>query len=125
MTENEISFIVRGAIYDIYKEFGPGLFEKVYEKILKIRLQKLGLSVQTQVEIPIIVDDIVIDSAFKADIVVEEKIIIEIKSVEAIAKVHHMQLLTYLRLSKLKLGILVNFNTEDITTSIFRKVNKL
>ncbi|MBL0102460.1 MAG: GxxExxY protein [Bacteroidetes bacterium] len=125
MTENEISYIVRGAIYEVYNEFGPGLFEKVYEKILQIRLRKRGLSVKAQVVVPLIVDGIVIDSAFKADLIVEEKVIVEIKSIDAIGKVQHMQLLTYLRLSKLKLGILVNFNTDEISKSIFRKVNNL
>jgi GxxExxY protein len=125
MTENEISYIIRGVMYDIYKEFGPGLFEKVYEKILKIRLRKEGLETKSQVDIPLIVDGIVIDSAFRADLIVNDKVIIEIKSVEALAEVHHKQLITYLRLSKLKLGLLVNFNTEDITKSIFRKANKL
>lgn len=123
MNENEISFHIRKSIFDVYNELGPGLLEKVYEKILTHDLQDKGLEVQTQVQIPIKFKGLVIDSSFIADIIVENKVIIEIKSIEEIGNVHHKQLLTYLKLTGLKLGILVNFNTDYIAKSIYRKIN--
>lgn len=100
---------------------GPGLLEKVYEKVLALELKNNGLSVKTQVPIPITFKGIFIDSSFIADIIVEDKVII--KSIPEIINVHHKQLLTYLKLTKLKLGILVNFNTDYIDKSIIRKIN--
>lgn len=123
MNENEISFNIRKSIFDVYNELGPGLLEKVYEKILAYDLQNKGLKVQTQVPIPIRFKGLYIESSFIADIIVEEKVIIEIKSIEEIGNVHHKQLLTYLKLTGLKLGILVNFNTDYIDKNIFRKIN--
>lgn len=123
MNENDISFHVRKSIFDVYNELGPGLLEKVYEKILAHDLKMKGLEVRTQVPIPIKFKGIEIDSSFIADIIVEDKVIIEIKSIEEIANVHHKQLLTYLKMTGLKLGILVNFNTDHITKSIYRKIN--
>lgn len=102
---------------------GPGLLEKVYEKVLALELKNNGLSVKTQVPIPITFKGIFIDSSFIADIIVEDKVIIEIKSIPEIINAHHKQLLTYLKLTKLKLGILVNFNTDYIDKSIIRKIN--
>lgn len=123
MNENEISFNIRKSIFDVYNELGPGLLEKVYEKILAYDLQNKGLKVQTQVPIPIRFKGLYIESSFIADIIVEEKVIIEIKSIEEIGNFHHKQLLTYLKLANLKLGILVNFNTDYIDKNIFRKIN--
>ena len=123
MNENDISSHVRKSIFDVYNELGPGLLEKVYEKILAHDLKMKGLEVRTQVPIPIKFKGIEIDSSFIADIIVEDKVIIEIKSIEEIANVHHKQLLTYLKMTGLKLGILVNFNTDHITKSIYRKIN--
>ena len=123
MYENEISFYIRKSIFSVYNELGPGLLEKVYEKVLALELKNNGLSVKTQVPIPITFKRIFIDSSFIADIIVEEKVIIEIKSIPEIINVHHKQLLTYLKLTKLKLGILVNFNTDYIDKSIIRKIN--
>ena len=125
MTENEISYAIRGAIFKVYNELGPGLFESVYEAALLYQLKKDGLKVKSQVAIPVIYDDHQLDVGFRLDILVEDKVIIEIKSVEELAKVHHKQILTYLKLTNLKLGILVNFNSDDISKSIFRKANKL
>lgn len=119
MKENEISFLIRKSIFDVYNELGPGLLEKV----LAFDLQTKGLNIQTQVPIPIKFKDFTIDSSFIADIIVENKVIIEIKSIEEIGNVHHKQLLTYLKLTDLKLGILVNFNTDYIDKSIYRKIN--
>lgn len=123
MTENEISFYIRKSVFSVYNELGPGLFEKVYEKILAYELKENGLNIQTQVSIPIKFKDLVIDSSFIADIIVENRVIIEIKSISEISAVHHKQLLTYLKLTNLKLGILVNFNTDNINKSIIRKIN--
>lgn len=123
MNENEISFLIRKSIFDVYNELGPGLLEKVYEKILSHDLRTKGLHVETQVPIPIHFKDLTIDSSFIADIIVENLVIIEIKSIEEIKNVHHKQLLTYLKLTGLKLGILVNFNTDYIDKSIYRKIN--
>ncbi|PQJ69058.1 GxxExxY protein [Polaribacter butkevichii] len=124
-TENEISYIIRGAIFKVYNELGPGLLESVYESILLYELEKEGLSVKRQVVLPIFYDDIILDNGYRLDLLVNNKVIIEIKSVEKLAKLHHKQVLTYLSLSKLKLGILVNFNEDNITKGIFRKVNGL
>ncbi|WP_454045585.1 GxxExxY protein [Chryseobacterium sp. Marseille-Q8038] len=123
MNENEISFYIRKSIFSVYNELGPGLLEKVYEKVLALELKNNGLCVKTQVPIPITFKGICIDSSFIADIIVEDKVIIEIKSIPEIINVHHKQLLTYLKLTKLKLGILVNFNTDYIDKSIIRKIN--
>lgn len=125
MTENEISYIIRGAIFKVYNELGPGLFESVYEVTLCYELKKAGLKIQSQVGLPVIYDDVRMDIGFRLDILVEDKVIIEIKSIEYLAEVHHKQLLTYLKLANKRLGILVNFNSSDMTKSIFRKVNKL
>jgi GxxExxY protein len=123
MNENEISFYIRKSIFSVYNELGPGLLEKVYEKVLALELKNNGLSVKTQVPIPITFKGVFIDSSFIADIIVEDKVIIEIKSIPEIINVHHKQLLTYLKLTNLKLGILVNFNTDYIDKSIIRKIN--
>ena len=123
MTENEISYTIRGAIFKVYNELGAGLFESVYEAALLYQLQKDGLNVKSQVPIPVYYDGVKLDVGFRLDILVHDKVIIEIKSVEELAKVHHKQILTYLKLTKLKLGLLVNFNSDDISKSIFRKIN--
>lgn len=122
MKENEISFYIRKSIFSVYNELGPGLLEKVYEKVLAYELENNGLKVKTQVPMKVKFRDTIIDSGFVADIIVEDKIIIEVKAVTEIANIHHQQLLTYLKLTGLKLGILVNFNTDFISKSIFRKV---
>lgn len=123
MQENEISFYIRKAIFNVYNELGPGLLEKVYERVLAIELRNLGLTVKVQVPMSIDYKGEIIESSFIADLLVEDKVIVEIKSIEQIGNVHHKQLLTYLKLTKLKLGILVNFNTDYIAKSIYRKIN--
>jgi len=123
MTENDISYKVRGIIFDIYNNLGPGLYESVYEEILAFELSKANLKFLRQIPLPVIWQDIILDQGFRADIIVENKVIIEIKSIEIIANVHHKQLLTYLRVSDLKLGLLVNFNSEPLF--IKRIVNNL
>lgn len=125
MTENEISYKIRGAIFCVYNNLGPGLLEPSYEQALIYELKKLDLKVEAQVPKSLMYESIKLDAAYRMDLVVESKVVIEIKSVENLMDVHHKQLLTYLKLSKLKLGILVNFNSSPITNSIIRIVNKL
>ncbi|MFB9056426.1 GxxExxY protein [Mariniflexile ostreae] len=125
LTENEISYLIRGAIFKIYNELGPGLLESVYEVLLEFELKKQGLDVKKQVPLPVYYENNILEIGFRLDLLINNKVIIEIKSVENLTKVHHKQLLTYLKISELKLGILVNFNVEDISKAIFRKVNNL
>jgi len=125
MEENDISFKIRGCIFKVYNSLGPGLLESVYEAALLYELLYINLGVESQVPIPVVYNGIKLDLGFRADLIVEKKVIIEIKSVENIAEVHHKQVLTYLKLTGIKLGLLVNFNSEDISHSIYRKVNGL
>ncbi len=125
ITENDISYLIRGAIFKVYNELGPGLLESVYEAVLLFELRKQGLDVKSQVALPVYYEGNKLEIGFRLDLLVNEKVIIEIKSVETLAKVHHKQVLTYLKISELKLGILVNFNVEDISKGVFRKVNGL
>lgn len=125
MTENQISYIVRGCIFNVYNALGPGLLESACEAALMFEIQKAGLKARNQVALPMIYQTVQVDVGYRLDILVEEKVIIELKSVETLLDVHHKQLITYLKLSGLKLGLLVNFNTSDIASSIFRKVNGL
>ena len=123
MTDNDITYEVRGAIYDVYKELGPGLLESVYEEALVFELQQRGLKVERQVQVPITYKGSVLKTELRLDLLVEDKVIVELKSVEEMKKVFSKQLLTYLRLMSKKVGLLVNFNTDDILTSITRIVN--
>ena len=125
MSENEISYLIRGAIFKVIKKLGPGLFENVYQHILKYELEKHGLNVKMEVPLPVFYDNIKFDIGFRIDLLVNDKVIIEIKSVEKVAEVHHKQTITYLKLTGLKLGILVNFNSDNIANHIFWKVNNL
>ncbi|SNR68294.1 GxxExxY protein [Flavobacterium sp. ov086] len=125
MTENEISYVARGAIFKVYNNLGPGLFESVYESALFYELTKANLEVQKQIEIIIPYEEIILDPAFRIDLLVEDKVIIELKSVEDLAPIHYKQLSTYLRLTNKKLGLLVNFNTLNILDDIKRIVNKI
>lgn len=125
MELNDISYKIRGAVFKVYSELGPGLLESVYELALAYELRNEGLNIRTQVPIPVIYHDVKLDGGFRLDILVENQVIIEIKSVENLAEVHHKQVITYLKLSNLKLGLLVNFNTDNIASSIYRKVNNL
>jgi len=125
MTENEISKIIVNTCYNIHVQLGPGLLESVYEEILYFELLNQGLNVERQKAIPVFWKDIKMDIGFRADLVVENKVIIEIKSVETIAPVHPKQLLTYLKISGLKLGLLINFNEKLFRTGVSRIVNNL
>lgn len=125
MTENEISFAVRGCIFSVYNNLGPGLLESAYEAALAHELEKAGLSVGRQVPLPLKYDSVQLDQGYRVDLIINGMVLVEIKSVEALAEVHHKQVITYLRLSGLKLGLLVNFNTDQIAGAIIRKVNGL
>lgn len=125
MTENEISYKIRGAIFNVYNRVGPGLLESAYESALAYELSKQGLDVKTQVGLPFVYESIELQIGYRIDILLENKVIIEIKSVEQLADIHYKQLSTYLKLSDIKLGILVNFNTDRIDTTIKRIVNNL
>ncbi|PWH84867.1 GxxExxY protein [Brumimicrobium oceani] len=125
MTENEISYKIRGAIFSIYNNLGPGLLESVYSAALVYELKKAGLSVRKEVSVPVYYEEAKLELGFRLDLLVEEKVIIEVKSVEQLAKVHHKQVLTYLKITNLKLAMLINFNVEEINSGIFRKVNGL
>lgn len=125
MTENEIAKIIVNTCYDIHVELGPGLLESVYEEILAYELSGKGLKLERQKAIPLIWGDKKMEIGFRADLIVENKVIIELKSVEVIAPVHPKQLLTYLRITDLKLGLLINFNEKLIKDGITRIVNKL
>ena len=122
MTENEISYEIRGAIFDVYNKLGPGLLESVYEMAMAAELKRRGLRVERQVRIPVVYGDEVVGDAFRLDLLVEQKVIIELKSVLEMKNVVFLQLLTYLKLTGKHLGLLVNFNTDDIAHSIFRRI---
>ena len=125
MTENEIAKQVVDAAYHVHTRLGPGLLESVYEVVLAHELRKRGLKVLRQQPIPIEYDSIKFDEGFRADAIVEEKLIVELKSVEKIADVHKKQLLTYLRLADKRLGLLINFGAELIRDGISRVANGL
>ncbi len=125
LTDKEIAYIVRGAIYNVYSALGPGLLESAYEIALTYELQKDGLNVKTQVPIDITYGTAEIPAAFRLDLLVEDSVIVELKSVERLEKVHYKQLRTYLRLTGLRTGILVNFNTENIILSMHNLENHL
>lgn len=125
MTENELSKILVDIFLKVHRKLGPGLLESVYEEVICYELKKLELKFLRQQGIKVVYDEVGMDLGFRADIIVENKVIVEVKSIEAVAPVHHKQLLTYLKLSNLKLGLLVNFNVELVKDGITRIVNNL
>jgi len=125
MTENETASIVVDAAYKIHNTLGPGLFESVYEAALEFELRKRGVRIAQQVGLPVRYEEVKLELGFRVDLVVNQKVIVEIKSIEALAPIHKKQLLTYLRLMDLRLGLLINFNVELIKHGIQRVVNKL
>ena len=125
MTENEISKTIVDIAYHIHNELGAGLFESVYEEVMAYELMHRGLYVERQKTIPVKWNDITMEVGFRADLIIENKVIIELKSIEAITAVHKKQLLSYLKLSGLKLGLLINFNEALIKNGITRIVNNL
>lgn len=125
MNENELSFKIIGIALELHRNIGPGLLESSYENALAYDLRENGLLVQQQVPMPFIYKEVKMDIGYRLDLLVENKIIIEIKSVENLAPVHYAQLLTYLKLSDLKLGLLINFNSKLLKDGIHRIVNNL
>src|SRR5688500_15828823 len=122
MTENEIATVVVDAAYKVFRTLGPGLLESVYEVVLAYELERRGLSVQRQVPLPVVYEEIRFEAGFRLDLVVNGLVVIELKSVENIAPVHKKQVLTYFRLSGCKLGLLINFGLAIFMTSISRVV---
>ena len=125
MTENELSRIIVNSCFNIHIALGPGLLESVYEEALAYELVNQNLLIRKQQALPAVYKQVRLDLGFRTDLIVEDKVIIEIKSIETIAPVHHKQLLTYLKLTGIKLGLLVNFNEALIKDGIHRIVNKL
>ena len=125
MTENEIARVIVDAAFKVHVALGPGLFESVYEVALAYELKKRGLRVRRQVVVPIVYDRISFDEGFRADLVVEDKVIVELKSAEELHRSHKKQVLTYLKLTGMKLGLLINFGEPLIKDGISRIVNGL
>ena len=123
MLINEItSIIIEESIY-IHRSVGPGLFESVYEELLAYRLIKRGLKIERQKAVPVIFEEVKMDIGFRADLIVENKVLVEIKSVEALANIASMQTLTYLRFTGISIGLLINFNVEKLKDGIKRIAN--
>lgn len=125
MKENDISYDIRGTAFKVHSNLGPGLLESVYEVALAHELSKMGYEVKVQVGLPVVYNDIKSEMVYRIDLLVNDLVVVEIKSVDALADVHHKQLLTYLKLSGKKLGLLINFNVSYIKDSIVRIVNNL
>lgn len=125
MTENELAKIIVDLAYKLHVKLGPGLLESVYEEILFYELIKYGLFTERQKPLPVYWENIKMNIGFRADLIVENRVIVELKSVEQLAPVHPKQLLTYLKISGLKLGLLINFNERLIKNGIIRIVNDL
>lgn len=125
MNINDVTFAIRGAAFDVHNALGPGLLESIYERAMEYELHKRGHKVRSQVGIPVIYDGIDLDIGFRLDLLVDDLVIVELKSVEAIHPVHYKQLLTYLRLTNKRLGLLINFNAVSLKGSITRIVNNL
>ena len=125
MTENELSKLIVDLCFKIHKQYGPGLFESVYEEIFSYEWTKNDIPFKRQHGIPLVHEEIKIETGFRADFIIDNKVIIELKSIEALAPVHYKQVLTYLKLTNLKLGLLINFNVDLIKDGIHRVVNNL
>ena len=125
MNENELSFIIIGIALELHKNVGPGLLESAYENALTYDLRKAGLDVKQQVAMPFLYKEIKMDVGYRLELLIENKIIIEVKSVETLAPVHYSQLLTYLKLTNTKLGLLINFNTRLLKDGIHRIANNV
>jgi GxxExxY protein len=125
MTENEISYKIIGAAIDLHRNVGPGLLESAYENALAFDLKEMGLEVRQQHPMPFVYKDVKQEVGYRVDLIVNQKVIIEVKSIENLAPVHFAQTLTYLKLSGLKLALLINFNTKVLKDGIHRVVNNL
>ena len=117
-----MTYKIRGAIFEVYNYWGPGLFEQIYEESLVHQLRKEGLKVEQQVPLPVIYDGVKLPCDYRLDLLVENKVIIELKSVEELHPVHYKQLMTYLKIAHKKVGLLVNFNVDDMAKGIHRLV---
>jgi len=125
MTENEIATATLDVAFSIHRQYGPGLFESVYEELFAYEWAKTGIGFLRQHPIPLIHETIVLDAGFRADFIIEDKVIIELKSVEKLMDVHFKQVSTYLKLTELKLGLLINFNAAYLKNGIHRIANNL
>ncbi len=125
MNENEIGKLVLDAAFKIHSVLGAGLLESIYESCLAHELQKQGLQVKRQVSLPILYDDLKLDNAFRLDLLLDDKVVVEIKATDKVVPVHTAQLLSYLKLGKYKLGFLLNFNVVHMKDGIKRMVNGL
>ncbi|WP_353886231.1 GxxExxY protein [uncultured Chryseobacterium sp.] len=125
MIENELSYKIIGSAIEVHKNLGVGLLESTYESALAYELKKLGFNVKRQIYLPLQYKEMNIENAYKIDLLIEDKVIVEVKSVLEIHPVFNAQLLTYLKLANIKLGLLINFNTPLIKDGIYRIVNKL
>lgn len=125
MTENELSSIIIGAAIDVHTLLGPGLLESVYETCLYYELKEIGLKVERQLDLPVVYKNVHLDSGFRLDLLIQDKVIIEIKAVKELSDIHLAQTMTYLRLSNTKLGLLINFNETRLKYGIKRVVNNL
>ena len=123
MILSDVTYQIRGAIYNVYNELGPGLLESVYEEALVCELEMRGIAVERQVDVPIMYKGKILASPLRLDLLVEGQVIVELKSIKELQDVHFKQLLTYCKLADKQLGILVNFNTSDIVNSIRRVAN--
>lgn len=125
MTENEISKLVVDLCFKIHKQYGPGLFESVYEEIFCYEWSKNEILFKRQHGVPLVHEEVKMEIGFRADVIIDDKVIVELKSVEALMDVHYKQVQTYLKLTKIKLGLLINFNVPLIKDEIHRIVNNL
>jgi GxxExxY protein len=123
MEENKITYEIIGAALKVHTKLGPGLLESVYENALAYELRKAGHSVKNQVGIPVDYEEVRFDIGFRLDILVDELVIVEVKSVESLIDVHHKQLLTYLKLTGKRVGLLINFNSSRLKDAIVRIIN--
>lgn len=125
MTENEIATIILDKAFEIHRILGPGLLESVYEKALEYELVQAKIDVESQMPVPLVYKEIKFEAGFRLDLLVERKVVVEVKALDSLAPVHFAQTLTYLKLSDKKLGLLINFNTKFLKDGIHRIANRL
>ena len=125
MTENELSHKIIGSAMKVHTELGPGLLENAYEECLKYELEQTGIKIEKQKTLPLVYHAVKLDAGYRIDLLVENKVVVEITAVEALNDVHLAQVLTYLKLSKCKLGLLINFNVRSLKSGIKRVVNNI
>src|SRR5690606_730018 len=122
MTENVLSKEIIGAAIEVHRQLGPGLLESAYEVCLEFELKQRGLAVVRQIALPVVYKDVKLDAGYRIDLIVEGKVLIEIKAVDALAPIHKAQVITYLRLKEIKLGLLINFNSVRLIDGVKRNV---